>query len=669
MTNQQLTTFSDFVKSKYIIIPKNQRGYAWRQENFQQLIDDVKKLPERYIHYAGPILFLQRETQTILPTHARVTPISIEDGQQRSTTLFLVASVLLDYYKSHMPNDTSVIQTLETTIFQVNRGEHIRRLVSENSTFDKLIEFLLEKKGAEPELVTSSMKRLAKNHQYITKYINGLNQESASNLFYDLFERLKFVAIDLKHEGVNASIAFHTTNSRGVPLKSFDIVKNHLMYFVEQRNARLFKLNEVSLEPITVSITKEGVEDAWFKAIHWLENNRLGDKEDEYLGFCTQLLMASDGKLERQKLPNLIEDYFFDILDNSSDENTIESEQVALDTVKRFTVLWEDLVEVYGLILNRAKLNEIFSSSSEWSTWAHSILKIHALKKPGIVNELLTVSKLKFSPQENEEIAELAYKLIFRVFAIQKGRRVDHQATAIRKMVNGVFSGANSAVEVQEFLVGIIIESGEINDCARMLFGDSPLRYTSKATELGWFLTEYEYFLCNASGTHFARFDKDKKTIEHVLPQQGNSTEHQSYYQLNEAWRKSWTEPEFRLNKHRVGNLVMTNHNQVLGNKSYEKKCYDEGYCYSSRNASKSEQQLVELFSDWNEAALHSREALLLEFFLGSFRVEHPNDYVELQLTDSLQTGIESMNLDFGTTPGNLKFAQVQISQETEDEE
>lgn len=670
MTNQQLTTFTDFVKSKYIIIPTNQRGYAWKKENFQQLIEDVRKLPEQYVHYAGPILFLQRETQTILPTHARVTPISIEDGQQRSTTLFLVARVLLDYFQTHIQDDTNVIQTLITTIFQVNRGDNIRRLKSENPTFDKLLEFLLEKKGEEPELVTSSMKRLSSNYKHISKLISGLNSESASNLFYDLFERLKFVAIDLKHEGVNASIAFHTTNSRGVPLKSFDIVKNHLMYYVEQREMGISQFNEVSLDSIPVSISKEGVERAWFKAIHWLENHGLGDKEDEYLGFCTQLLMVSDGKLEKQKLPNLIEEYFFGFLDESQHGAvSFDSEVRALETVYRYTHLWESLVELYGLILNRNKLNQIFSSSSEWSNWAHSILKIHALKKPGIVNELLTVSRLKFSPKENEEIADLAYKLIMRVFAIQKGRRVDHQATAIRKMVNGIFSGDITAEKVQEFLVGVIIESGEINDCIRMLFGESPLNYASKPTELGWFLTEYEYYLCNAKGTTFARFDKGNKTIEHILPQQGNSAEHQSYYELNEEWQKNWTEVEYRLSKHRVGNLVMTNHNSVLGNKPYAKKCNDKSYSYSSDKASKSEQQLVELFPKWDEPSLHKREALLLHFFMTTFRIEHPRDYVELQLTESLLEGIRLMGIDFGDTPKNLRFSEVQKNQEEQEEE
>ena len=113
----------------------------------------------------------------------------------------------------------------------------------------------------------------------------------------------------------------------------------------------------------------------------------------------------------------------------------------------------------------------------------------------------------------------------------------------------------------------------------------------------------------------------------------------------------------------------MTNHNSVLGNKPYAKKCNDKSYSYSSDKASKSEQQLVELFPKWDEPSLHKREALLLHFFMTTFRIEHPRDYVELQLTESLLEGIRLMDIDFGDTPKNLRFSEVQKNQEEQEEE
>ena len=624
MPNEQLTSFSDFVREKFVIIPKNQRGYAWSAENFDQLVQDVKRLPERYVHYAGPILFLQRDAEVFHPSHSRVTPVTIEDGQQRSTTLFLLARILLDYFKRNMSGEHNRIRELELTLFQLNGEESIRRLKSENSSFDNLLLSLIERSGEDlPELVSASMRRLNNMYRHILSYVEQLDEDEVRVLFENIFVRLRFVAIDLKHERVNASIAFHTTNSRGVPLKAFDIVKNHLMYFVEQRNERLSLYGDVRLNPV-FNFSKSEVEKCWFNTVTCLEKNKLGDKEDEFLIFAFRVFENSNAAIKKNQIAGKIEACF---PDNDLDEGHSPAEnglEDVLRKVKKFTDLWISLAEHYSEILNKSKLLEIYANPGEWVDWAHSILKIHALNKKGIFNELLTCCRVKFSPDDNTAIAKLCYLAVFRVFAIQKGRRVDHHGGEIRSLVNEVFIGHKDAREVQHFLVRIILRSGDLDDCVRALFGENAITYASKSLELGWFLTEYEYHLCNISGTLPARFDRDKKTIEHILPQHSGGEEHMTYYQLKQSWKDAWKEQEYRAFKHRIGNLVMTNHNSVLGAKSYEKKCRDNGYCYSAVESSKSEKELVDKYPIWNLKNMRKRELVLFQFFLDEYSIEHP---------------------------------------------
>ena len=636
MPNEQLTSFNDFVREKFVIIPTNQRGYAWQPENFVQLIQDVKRLPERYVHYAGPILFLQRDAEVFHPSHSRITPVTIEDGQQRSTTLFLLARILLDYFKRRMSGEYNRIRELELTLFQLNGEQSIRRLKSENSSFDNLLLSLLERSGQDlPELVSASMRRLNNMYRHIQTYVENLDEDEVRVLFENIFVRLRFVAIDLKHERVNASIAFHTTNSRGVPLKAFDIVKNHLMYFVEQRNEKLSELADVQLNPV-FNFSKSEVERCWFNTITLLEKNKLGDNEDEFLIFAFRVFENSNAAIKKNQIAGKIEACF---PDNDLDEVHPLTEtglEDVLKEVKRFTDLWISLAEHYSEILNKSKLLAIYANPGEWVDWAHSILKIHALNKKGIFNELLTCCRVKFSPVDNTTIAKLCYLAVFRVFAIQKGRRVDHHGGEIRTLVNEVFGGRKDAREVQEFLVRIILRSGDLGDCVRALFGENAITYASKSTELGWFLTEYEYHLCNISGTLPARFDRGTKTIEHILPQHSGGEEHMTYYQLKQSWKDAWQEEEYRAFKHRIGNLVMTNHNSVLGAKSYEKKCRDEGYCYSAVESSKSEKELVEKYPTWNLENMRKRELVLLQFFLDEFSIEQPKEKEGVKAPKSL---------------------------------
>ena len=639
------------------------------------LVEDVERLPANFFHYAGPILFLHQESLRMLPSHTMLSSVSIEDGQQRCTTLFLVARILADYFEKNLPQDRNALHTLENILFEYNGEDSIRRLQSANEDFDELLTAIIEESSADNTQPTASMVRLANMFNQIESYVHSLNPDEVKILYHNLFKRLRFVPIDLDHERVNASIAFHTINSRGVPLKAFDVVKNHLMYFVEQSAQELNRLIDSGVTQRSVVITKSKVEASWFQVIETLERHGLGDKEDDYLTFTYRLFLQTDEVVQKDHVANRIEIDFRDYFEHLSNTLMQEDERLyrALLRVKNFVDLWTELVEEFGLIRNKSKLAQIFADRNVYSEWAHKILKIHTLRKPGIFSELLTVCKLKFSPDENKLIADLAYKSVFRVYSIQKGRRIDHKGGPIRKLVNDVYFGNATSRDVQKFLVTLIIESGDVNDCIRQLFGDNPILYNNKARELGWFATEYEYFLLNTLGTTPARFDMDGKTIEHILPQQTSATGSNSYYQLRPEWQQNWTESEFNACKHRIGNLVMTNSNSELGNKSFDKKCNDsQAYCYSDARASKSEQQLADTFNTWDINSLRKREVMLLEFFLLFFRVDSPKEYGGIEVPHALrQHAIGHPNSQIQITKTDYEFNAVDLSSvaSIEDEE
>lgn len=100
--------FNDY-KENGFSIPYYQRGYRWRVENINDLIDDINGIKERENGYClQPIIINKREEND-------KAYIDIVDGQQRLTTIAMIRSVLNindgAIYDSLVDNDRTVMDT------------------------------------------------------------------------------------------------------------------------------------------------------------------------------------------------------------------------------------------------------------------------------------------------------------------------------------------------------------------------------------------------------------------------------------------------------------------------------------------------------------------------------------------------------------------------------
>ena len=80
------TKLTDVFKN-YYVIPDYQRGYSWGDKQWREFLEDILGHPENKPHYMGVITL--QEVQDQQDTFAVV------DGQQRITTLLLLAAALV----------------------------------------------------------------------------------------------------------------------------------------------------------------------------------------------------------------------------------------------------------------------------------------------------------------------------------------------------------------------------------------------------------------------------------------------------------------------------------------------------------------------------------------------------------------------------------------------
>ena len=89
--NAQLATIADIQHTYQLVIPEYQRGYAWNQNQWKDLWDDLINVASRPSgdHYAGTLMF---RPLGALP-HDRES-VEVVDGQPRLTTIALLLRAL-----------------------------------------------------------------------------------------------------------------------------------------------------------------------------------------------------------------------------------------------------------------------------------------------------------------------------------------------------------------------------------------------------------------------------------------------------------------------------------------------------------------------------------------------------------------------------------------------
>ncbi|HIO48611.1 TPA: HNH endonuclease, partial [Candidatus Poribacteria bacterium] len=126
----------------------------------------------------------------------------------------------------------------------------------------------------------------------------------------------------------------------------------------------------------------------------------------------------------------------------------------------------------------------------------------------------------------------------------------------------------------------------------------------------------YEFEMYNSAGQAgiktWVNPNKSKHEIEHILPQR--------HRDKGGYWETLWpNEAEADVYKHRLGNLTLTNGNQVLGRVSFTRKKdhnKPDHYDYRHQDATASEKRIPSEFpgADWTSKEILERELAMLKW-------------------------------------------------------
>ncbi|WP_373961161.1 DUF262 domain-containing protein [Helicobacter pylori] len=201
-------------------IPNYQRDYAWKDKNFRDLWEDLEEAIEYnkkgYGHFIGTMVVSKNENHKNL--------YDIIDGQQRTTTIFMLLHVLASKQNEE--------DKRETRKYLYQKGELKLEVAPQNQSFFKTLLEAAEKGNishCEKDADTEGKQNLFEVLKTILDKVSKLSEEGVNECLEVLLE---MVLMRFEEPDPGKAIrTFQSVNDRGVPLLLLDKLKSLLIYY------------------------------------------------------------------------------------------------------------------------------------------------------------------------------------------------------------------------------------------------------------------------------------------------------------------------------------------------------------------------------------------------------------------------------------------------------
>ncbi len=304
--------FADFYA-----VPDFQREYVWQPENVERLLNDI--CDELYDENGSIVANAEYFIGSIVVYEDATGIFQLIDGQQRTTTLFIILCVLRERL-GHLDTLQSLILQKKMNLLTAEEETLYRvRLLYEDAigALEKIT--TQDKDGLKKLEQTKSVINLCGAYEEARDFLNerlGEDIKKWAHFFVDFTTRVKLIRV-LTPSQAGALRVFETINATGVGLTPMDLLKNLLFRKVKptdfqkvtadwkELTEEVAKASETNplrflryfvLSRFDTKTPKPLPEDALYR---WLSDNaKIVGIEDKPLSFLKELL--SDAKVYRQ---------------------------------------------------------------------------------------------------------------------------------------------------------------------------------------------------------------------------------------------------------------------------------------------------------------------------------------------------------------------------------
>ena len=453
------------LKQNQLVVPPNQREYAWTDRQVLQLFQDFAKAiaDDEAGYFLGTIVTIPRLNGNL----------EVVDGQQRLATTALLLAAIRDYLQG---KEDVLVESINneflTGIDRVKRARvpRLRLNIDDNELFG----WLLSKQGTEPATTRASHGRLKYSFNEAKKYVRTIvssldpkDHGDLLNTWVSFIEHRAMVVLLRVPNDANAYKMFETLNDRGLRTSQADLIKNYLFGRAGDR------IQEIQARWTYMRGALESLED-----------------EDITVNFLRHALIVMRGFLREAQVYDSVQDL-------------VKGEQGAIT----FASALENLASSYVSTFN--------SDHEGWNGYHDGVRRsVEVLNLLNIkpLRPLLLAIAAKFNQRETNIAFRFLVSLSVRLL-IAGGTRSGSVEIPLAAAANAVFvDGITSASDLKDRLKDITPNDAEFKaefETARVS-GSRFARYYLRSLEMAAKGESEPYFIPND--------DRAVINLEHVLP-------------------------------------------------------------------------------------------------------------------------------------------------------
>ena len=258
-------TVENCLKQRTYYIDFYQREYVWKKDIVNILLDDI--------FFTFDLAYEEHKGKDITPevlakynwyyfniyiTNNIEGKEYIVDGQQRLTTLTLIAVKLFQLANTDEEYFENLIDTLKDCIYGKDKFKGNIFWI-DNEKRKRIMQYLIDNEEFTDEFESVTEENISNRYMDISKYFDDkkLSKEKLQALIMYFLERL--VLVELKIEKDDTPMVFEVINDRGVALKPFEILKGKLVGALDKDDTE--KYSQIWEDALTLL---RGIEDDFF---------------------------------------------------------------------------------------------------------------------------------------------------------------------------------------------------------------------------------------------------------------------------------------------------------------------------------------------------------------------------------------------------------------------
>ena len=551
-------------------IPPFQRAYAWGRPEIERYFSDISRIIESELdskqhdkleHFFGTVVIKEEKA-------GFANKSVIVDGQQRLTTTLIFLIALRDSETDPIKQDFITQNYLTNNASSFQDKIKLKQVTKDWDSYKALV----NKNQPSPGVINNS-------YELLKKLINEkkrLNPNVGFEHYIIAIQRMNVAVIFLDErpfKGEDPQIIFETLNSLGKPLTLSDLVRNFVLLNMESKNQ------------------SDIYEKIWHPKIEEILNDNTSKFFRDYLQYKTasSLKVVSDNNTKElyQQFKEFVESNF-------------DNHNAFINDIVRY-------VKCYKWIITEIN-NDTISINSYKDKEIKELLRniFHDIKaeafKPFVLGLLeyhqFTINNLKLS--DEILISTLTtirtYLIRRRVLGLTQGE--NKNIVLLCKKIEGLANGSISMIELLTnmfYRLRLPNNTEMTNTLISMNFYES--------------LKQYSKLILGKIEEHNSKvavdFRNPKITIEHIMPQK-----------LDDSWKVELGDNFDEIHKnylHNIGNLILTEFNSEIGNKSFEIK-------KRKLNTSSLNYRLdVINRNTWNEQSINEHQFNMTNWFVETF--------------------------------------------------